>query len=207
MIIGIAILIVGSIIGFFGAATPSASAFQQSVSLVNTPLNIAPNDYAAQSLQMTMGETIQITLSIDNQTLFTFDIMNQSQFYIYNNCAPKCAQPMLGGSGSYYLQAGEVTPSQLNVTVSPSAPYSGSFTAPFNGTYYFVFDNSIGPSWSAYLGQNATGHVAGEFSLSSTQLVTTYSIDWSFVGIGAGITLVGGAIATIMWFPKNILGS
>jgi len=200
---GLGILVLGGAIGFLGAATPVSTAHQESIQLIDTPLSIAPNDYAAQSLQMTKGQTIQITLSITNQTMFTFDIMNQSQFYLYNNCAPKCAQPLLGGNGSYSQQAGETSATQKNITVSPSLPYSGQFNAPTNGTYYFVFDNSIGPAWTNYLNQNATGHLAGQFSLSSTQVVNSDSVNWIIVGLGAAVTLAGGAMATAIWDPKS----
>jgi len=206
--IGLGILVLGAIIGFLGAATPITSASQQTTSLINTVIVIAPNDYSTQSLQLAKGETVQLTLSIENQTIFTFDIMNQSQFYIYNNCAPKCAQPLLGGVGSYYQQAGEVEPTQANFSVSPSSPYSGQFKAPANGTYYFVFDNSIGPSWRSYSEHNATGATIGQFSLSSIRSVTNSSVNWAMVGLGAVITISGGgaASATFGTRPKTKAG-
>lgn len=197
--IGLGLLALGAAIGFFGAATPIASASQQTIPLINTVIVVAPNDYSTQSLQLAKGETVQLSLSIENQTIFTFDIMNQSQFYIYNNCAPKCVQPFLGGTGSYYQQAGEAEPSQVNVSISPLSPYSKQFTAPANGTYYFVFDNSIGPSWSSYSDQNASGATVGQFSLSSIRAVTTSSVNWAMVGLGAVVTISGGGAASASW--------
>jgi len=200
--IGLGILGLGAVIGFFGATTPITSAAQQTIPLINTVIVIAPNDYSTQSLQLIKGETVQLALSIENQTIFTFDIMNQSQFYVYNNCAPKCMQPLLGGSGAYYQQAGEVEPTQVNVTVSPSSPYSGEFMAPANGTYYFVFDNSIGPTGQSYSDHNVTGATIGQFSLSSTQSVTNSSVNWVIVGLGAIVTISGGGAASGMWETK-----
>jgi hypothetical protein len=204
--VGFGILLLGAAIGFFGASTPTSSASQQTLHLIDTSFSVASNDYSAQSLQMTKQEMVQIALSIDNQTMFTFDIMNQSQFYLYNNCAPRCAQPLLGGNGSYYQQAGEVEPVQFNTTVFPSSPYSGQFEAPTNGTYYFVFDNTIGPAWTTYLNQNAAGNTTGHFSLFSAQLVTTRSANWAMVGLGAVITVTGGGAATAMWGTKPKAG-
>jgi len=197
------ILVIGSAVGFLGAATPTSNAYQQNISLIDTSISVAPNNYAAQSLQMTKNETIRIHLSVDNQSMFTFDIMNQSQFYLFNNCAPKCEQPLLGGQGSYYQQDAEATPTQLNVTISPSTAYSEPFMAPSNGTYYFVFDNSIGPTWSNYLNQNATGHLDGHFALTSIQLGTNYLVNWVLVGAGAMFTVIGGVIATVLWKPTD----
>ena len=145
VLVGLALLLVGSVVGFFGAATPFASTSQKTIPLLNTTFSVPPNDYATQSLELTQGKIVHVAFGIDNQTMFTFDIMNESQYYIYYNCAPECAQPLLGGNGTYYQQAGEADPTQLNATVSPSSPYSGDFRALTNGTYYFVFDNTIGP--------------------------------------------------------------
>jgi hypothetical protein len=182
--------------------TPVASTSQQSYSLLDTSIRIAPNDYASQNLAMSKGQTVQVNLSIDNQTMFTFDIMNQKQYRVYYGCAPMCAQPMLGGSGTFNQQANEANPTLLNVTVSPSAPYQGSFTAPDDGTYYFVFDNSIGPSWVTYVNTSATGFTTGHFTITATQPVTSYSVNWTLVGIGAALLIVGGAVATVSWEAK-----
>lgn len=179
--------------------TPVASTSQQNYALLDTSIRVDPNGYASQNLVMTKGQTVQVALSIDNQTMFTFDIMNQHQYYVYYGCAPVCAQPLLGGSGTYYQQAGETTPTLLNQTVSPSAAYQGAFTAPSDGTYYFVFDNSIGPSWDTYVNTSASGFTTGHFTLTSSQSVTSYAVNWTLVGFGAVLLLVGGAVATATW--------
>ena len=197
--IGFAVLLIGSAIGFFGAATPVVTASQQTVQILNTTFSVAPNDYATQSLELTQGDIVHVAMSIDNRTMFTLDIMNQNQYYTYNNCAPRCAQPLLGGNGTYYQQAGEADPTQLNVTVSQSSSYSGDFRALTNGTYYFVFDNTIGPTWSSYVNQNATGDTSGNFSLFLTESVSTHSMNWTVVGLGAVLTLSGGGAATAFW--------
>jgi hypothetical protein len=190
-------------VGFAGAVMPVASSAQQPFQLLDTSIRVDPNGYASQNLAMTKGETVQVSLRIDNQTMFTFDIMNQGQYYVYYGCAPLCAQPMLGGNGTYNQQAGEATPTLLNVTVSPSASYQGSFTAPSDGTYYFVFDNSIGPSVSTYVNQNASGFTTGHFTLMSSQTVTTYAVNWTLVGVGVVLLLAGGAVATVTWEAKS----
>jgi hypothetical protein len=197
--IGIAIIIVGVAIGITGVARPLASVLQQPVTLVDAAITVDPNDYATQSLMMTTGQTIQVALRIDNQTIFTFDIMNQTQYDVWYNCAPRCHQPLLGGNGAYYQQANERTPTLVNATVSPSSPYLAQFTAPSDATYYFVLDNSIGPAWANYLNQDAPESTMGQLTLTSTQAVTDYAVNWSFIGLGAVVILAGGAIAT--WWP------
>jgi hypothetical protein len=197
---GFALLILGVALGIFGATSPVSSASQQSLKLVDTPLGVDPNDYATQNLQMVKGQTINVVLSIDNQSvMFTFDIMNQTQYYIWYGCAPLCYQPLLGGDGTYYQHANETTPFLVNETVTPSSPYSASFTAPSNGTYYFVFDNSIGTSWSTYVNHNASGYTEGSFALSETQWINHYSANWPLVGLGSVAMLVGGILPALFW--------
>ncbi len=202
--VGFFLLIIGLILGVIGATSPISNAADKSVSLVNTPLGVDPNDYATQDLQMTKGQTVDVSLSIVNQSvLFSFDIMNQTQYYIWYGCAPLCYQPLLGGQGAYYQQSNETTPYLVNVTVTSTSPYSHAFTAPSNGTYYFVFDNSIGSSWSTYIGHNATGYTEGQFALAETQPTRVYSANWPLVGMGAGVMLTGGVVGTVFWGKKS----
>ena len=189
----------GVAIGALGVARPLASVSQQPVTLINAAITVDPNDYATQSLMMTTGQTVQVALRIDNQTIFTFDIMNQTQYDVWYNCAPRCHQPLLGGNGTYYQQANERTPTLVNATVSPSSPYAEQFSVPSNATYYFVLDNSVGLTWANYLNQDATGSTVGQLTLTSTQAVTDYAVNWLLVGLGSVVILVGGAIAT--WLP------
>jgi len=193
-------MIVGVALGIIGVARPLTSVLQQPVTLVDAAITVDPNDYATQSLMMTTGQTIQVALRIDNQTIFTFDIMNQTQYDVWYNCAPRCHQPLLGGHGAYYQQANERTPTLVNATVSPSSPYLAQFAAPSNATYYFVLDNSIGPAWANYLNQDASNSTIGQLTLTSMQAVTDYAVNWSFIGLGAVVILAGGAIAT--WWPR-----
>lgn len=202
-VVGLAILVVGAIIGIVGVSRPLTSVSLQPVTLVNAALVVDPNDYASQSLVMTAGQSVQVALRISNQTIFTFDIMNQRQYDVWYNCAPRCHQPLLGGSGTYYQQANETDPSLVNATVTPSAPYMAPFTAPSNATYYFVLDNSIGSTWSSYLNQDASGSTMAQLTLTSTQAVTEYEANWLFVGLGVVVILVGGAIATWLGTPRG----
>ena len=200
--IGLVLLIAGAVLGVLGVASPTATTSPQRVKLLDTPITVSPNDYMSRSLELSGGQTVRVTLSIDNQTVFTFDIMNQTQYGVWYNCAPRCHQPLLGGSGAYYEQADEWTPVLMNVTVSPSSPYSGMFTAPSNATYYLVLDNSVGPTWASYLDQNASGPTVGQLSLETQVAATTYAIDWLVIGPGAAITLAGGVIATWAQRPR-----
>lgn len=205
---GFALLILGLVVGVFGAVSPVSSVVQQRVVLVSTPVGVDPNDYATQNLQMTQGQSVNINLSIENQSvIFTFDVMNQSQYYIWYGCAPLCHKPLLGGTGTYYQQAGETTPYLVNVTVSPSSPYSALFTAPSNGTYYFVFDNSIGSSWSTYVNQNASGYTVGKFALSGMEQTSKYSVNWLPISLGSASMLVGGILPAIFWQPQRKRGN
>jgi hypothetical protein len=202
--VGFGLLLLGVVVGIYGAVTPISSPSQKAVSLVNTSLGVDPNDYATQNLQMVKGQTVNVSLSIDNQTTtFTFDVMNQTQYYIWYGCAPTCHQPLLGGNGTYYERANETTPYLVNVTVSSSSPYSTTFSAPSNGTYYFVFDNSIGQSWDTYLNHNATGYVEGKFALSEVESVSVHSVNWIFLGIGSVAMLAGGSLPVIFWEKKQ----
>ena len=201
--LGFVLLVIGLAIGVFGALTPVSSASNHTVTLVSTALGVDPNDYATQNLQMTKGESVNVELSIENQTKFTFDIMNQTQYYIWYGCAPECYQPLLGGKGTYSEQANETVPYLVNETVSPSSPYGATFAAPSNGTYYFVFDNSIGQSWNTYVNHNASGYTDGKFALTETQSIAVYSANWPFVGLGSIAMLVGGAHPAIFWQKKK----
>jgi hypothetical protein len=198
--VGMALLVAGVIVGVVGVSRPLTSVSQQPVTLVDAAVTVDPNDYAAQSLVMTTGQTIQVALRIDNQTTFTFDIMNQTQYDVWYSCAPRCHQPLLGGNGTYYQQANERTPTLVNATVSPTSPYMTQFIAPSNATYYFVLDNSIGPNWANYLYQDAPGSTTGQLTLTSTQALTDYKVNWPLVGLGGVVILVGGALAT--WLPS-----
>ncbi len=201
--VGLVILVIGIAIGLVGAFTPQSTTRQQSVTLLNTVISVDPNDYATKNLQMTQGQSVGIKLSISNQTIFFFYVMNQTQYYVWYGCAPQCHQPLLGGQGTFSQQANETTPDFVNATVTPATPYAGSFSAPSNGTYYFVFDNSIGPSWSTYINHNASGNTIGSFALSEVQPVKNYSANWLLLGAGSAVMLVGGAIATVFWANKK----
>jgi hypothetical protein len=203
-ILGLVILAAGAVIGIIGASNPVTSTSEKPVALINGAVTVDPNDYATQSLVMTMGQSVQIALKIDNQTIFTFDVMNQTQYDVWYDCAPRCHQPLLGGNGTYYQQAKERVPTQVNVTVSPLSPYFAQFTAPTNATYYFVLDNSIGPTWASYLNQDASWSVTGQLVLTSMQAVTNYAVNWPYIGLGAAVTLAGGAIATWWPHPKHM---
>ena len=203
--IAMAIIVVGVAIGIIGVARPLASVLQQPVTLVDAAITVDPNDYATQSLMMTTGQAIQVALRIDNQTIFTFDIMNQTQYDVWYNCAPRCHQPLLGGNGAYYEQANERTPTLVNATVSPSSPYLAQFTAPSGATYYFVLDNSIGPSWANYLNQDASHSTMTQLTLTSMRAVTVYTVNWTFIGLGGVVILAGGGIATWWQRPKRTL--
>jgi hypothetical protein len=202
--LAVILLAAGLAIGIFGAVTPVSATTQSSVTLVDSQIGVDPNDYATQNLQMVQGQTVSVTLSIDNQSvIFTFDIMNQTQYYIWYGCAPNCHQPLLGGNGTYYQQANESTPYLVNETVSPSTPFHSVFVAPSNGTYYFVFDNSIGNSWSTYVNHNASGYTDGEFALNEIRPSNVHSANWLVIGAGSATMLVGGAVGTAFWPISN----
>ena len=200
--VGLVILVVGLIVGVAGALMPVATPSQQSYTLLDSDLSIAANDYQSRNFVLSPGQSVDINLRIDNQTIFFFYIMNQSQYYVFYGCAPTCFQPLLGGNGTFAQQAGESTPTLVNATVSPSQAYSSQFTAPSAGTFYFVFDNSVGANWSQYV--NSTGgETTGHITLTGTKTVTNYSVNWSFVGLGSALLLVGGAVSTATWEKKS----
>jgi hypothetical protein len=201
--VGLAILVVGLIIGAYGAHTPVSASSQTSFTLLNTSLKVDPNDYESQNVQLHQGQVVNVeNVSIDNQTLFNFYIMNQSEYYNFYGCAPWCHGAPPGTNASTNGAGNTSVPlaTFLNVTVSPSAPYKDhNFTAPANGTYYFIFDNTEGPSYTTYLYQNATGNTIGQFTLLGYGPSTTHSVNSVFVYSGAALLIIGGAIATALW--------
>lgn len=202
-VIALAILALGLMVGIIAALSPIGSFAQQHSGLIS-PINVDPNDYKTESLQMIKGETVDFTVQLDNSTVFRFYIMNSTQLPLYEKCAPKCMQPLLGGNGEpYYRQDGlERPPLFLNVTVTASSPLSDSFIAPSPGTYYFVFDNSEGPNYASYLGQNATGFTAGTLTISTYQVASSYAINWRVAIIAIGEILAGGILATVLIDPR-----
>jgi len=194
-----AVLLLGILVGILGATSPIVSVSQEHSTLA-TPVSVGANSYASEILFLTKGETVSFSMRLDNQTLFRLYIMNGSEYHTYYECAPKCMQPLLGGIGSYYKQAGASRPILfLNESVSESIPYSGNFTAPSTDTYHFVFDNSIGKTWNEYLGQNATGFTIGSIETVTFLIAKNYSINWNTVALGAVEVLVCGAVLTTIW--------
>ena len=202
--VGLVILVVGLLLGVYAAYAPASSQKATSFSLLNTSLKVDPNDYESQNVQLNKSQTVEIqTLSIQNQTIFNFYIMNQSEYYNFYGCAPFCHTAPSGTNASANGAPNSTMPlaTELNVTgITPSNPYSNhNFTAPTNGTYYFIFDNTIGPSYNTYLYQNATGNTIGQFTLLAYGPVTTHAVNSAFLYSGVALLIIGGAIATAMW--------
>src|SRR5579875_3233499 len=154
VIVGVVVLLIGLGIELTGAFLPTATASSQSESLINSAYSIDSNDYLSHNVQLSQGQKVNVSVSLESQTIFQFYIMNQSQYYVYYGCAPMCHKPLLGGNGTFWQQANETEGAFVNVTtITPASSYSGEFTAPANGTYYFVFDNTVGPTWATYVGQ------------------------------------------------------
>ncbi len=200
--IALAILAIGIIVGIIAALSPIGSFSPQHSGFIS-PFNVDPNDYKTEPLQMAKGESVAFMVQLDNATIFRFYIMNSTQLTVYEKCAPKCMQPLVGGSGPYYKQYGLTkAPLYLNVTVTEASPFSDSFTAPSTGAYYFVFDNSEGRSFATYLGQNATGFTAGTLTVNTFEIASTFVANWRLAFLAVGEVLVGGTLATLLWEPK-----
>jgi hypothetical protein len=192
----------GLAIGLIAAYAPVAS-YSLLQSTFTTPVSAGPNNYESVHLSMTKGETVSFNAVLDNKTAIRFYIFNSSQLALFGKCAPRCIQPLLGGTGSYFQQAGLSRPDLfLNTSVSETKPYSGNFSAPTSGPFYFVFDNSVGGRWSNYVAQNATGFATGSIRMSVFQVEATYVINWELAIIGVAETIFGGILATIFWQPN-----
>ena len=210
-LIGFVILVVGLIVGIYGVYTPVSAQKASTITLLNVQASVDANDYQSKNVVLNQGETVNYQASIANTTIFYLYIMNQSQYYNYYGCAPFCYQPLLGGNGTFWQQAGESQGAMVNIsTLTPSSSKSGSFTAPSDGTYYFVLDNSIGPNMATYIGSNASQVVCGtsnpfacntvvNLQITTPGTVTSHSANWAVVGIGIALLIIGGAIGTAMW--------
>jgi DNA-binding beta-propeller fold protein YncE len=196
----LAILALGFVIGIIASLTPLTSSSQLH-STITTPVSVDPNDYKSQRLTMTRGELVSFSAQLDNKTSIRLYIMNSSQYSIFYGCAPRCLQPLLGGQDSYFQQAGLSKPDLfLNTSISETKPFNGNFTAPTSGTFYFVFDNSVGENWSTYLHQNAAGFAVGSIGMSVSQVATVYSVNWLLVIVGISEIAIGGVVATSSYF-------
>lgn len=210
-LIGLVILVVGLIVGIYGVYTPVSAQKASTITLLNVQASVDANDYQSKNVVLNQGETVNYQASIANTTIFYLYIMNQSQYYNFYGCAPFCYQPLLGGNGTFWQQAGESQGALVNIsTLTPSSSKSGSFTAPSDGTYYFVLDNSIGPNMATYIGSNASQVVCGtsnpfacntvvNLQITTPGTVTSHSANWAVVGIGIALLIIGGAIGTAMW--------
>jgi len=192
----------GLAIGLIASYAPVAS-YSQLSSTFTTPVSAGPNNYEALHLSMTKGEIASYDAVLDNKSAVRLYIFNTTQLALFDKCAPKCVQPLLGGTGAYYQQAGLSRPDLfLNISVSETKPYSGNFSAPSTGVYYFVFDNSVGGSMSSYLAQNATSFETGSLRMTVFQVAAVYSINWDLVLIGVAEMVFGGVLATVFWQPR-----
>ena len=218
-LVGLVILVVGLVIGIYGVYTPVTAQQQSTISLLNTQASVDANDYSSKNIVLNQGQSIQLSVSIQNTTIFHFFIMNQSQYYTFYGCAPWCyAAANISGVGPVGPQ--NLT-SLVNVTnISPSNSYSHTFTAPANGTYYFVLDNSIGPSWATYIGQNASVvacntpnpfkcNTVVTLQISGSGTTTTSSANWTVVGIAYkalihGSMMLSAALHRPMTMPIGI---
>lgn len=203
MAAGWAVLVVGLLLGVYGIAFPASATSSQTYSVLPSQnYSVDGNDYHSQGAYLSAGENVQARVTMNVSTIFNFLIMNTTQYRYFYACAPACRPPFSNGTG--------ISPAALvNVTVTPSSSYSSGFTAPAGDTYYFVFDNSVGTNQSEYTacfgsqgvcnGPTATG----TFSLSSSRSITSYSTNWVFVGPGAVLLIVGGAIASLSFGMKG----
>lgn len=204
-IAGIVILVIGLILGVYAVIYPTHPA------VLSQTLSVDGNDYQSANLNLTSGERAYIHVSISNETIFTFDIMNRTQYYnFYNVCAPFCHTGMnIVGCGcnvtSNPLTAVESVVTLANVTVTPSSSATIDFTAPSTGTYYFVYDNTIGPNYSCYIATCLGGLVSPQatYPTVGTFSINGYAINWTFLGAGIALLVIGGLIATVLWSSRR----
>jgi hypothetical protein len=195
-IVGLVILIVGLIIGAYAVAVP------EHPTVLSQTLNVDGNGYQSANINMTAGQRAFVQVSIANNTIITFDIMNRTQYYNYYGCAPFCHNGTnVAGCGCNVSNALAAPAYLSNVTVTPSSPASIAFTAPSTGTYYFIFDNTVGPNYSCYISYCLGSMVSpsATFPTVTTFTVSGYAVNWTLLGLGAGLLILGGLIATILW--------
>jgi hypothetical protein len=204
MYAGWIVLVVGLVVGLAGVAYPVSSTSSQTLNIL--PLysySVDGNDYHSQGFYFTTGETVQVSARMNVSTIFNLEIMNTTQYRNFYGCAPACRPPFSNGTG--------ISPAALlNVTVTPTQSYSSPFTDPKSDTYYFVFDNSVGTNQSEYTacfgpqgvcnGPAATG----TFSLTQSKSLASYSTNWTFVGPGVLLLIVGGAVASMPGSTKKM---
>ncbi|MDG6995989.1 MAG: hypothetical protein JRN52_08700 [Nitrososphaerota archaeon] len=195
-IVGLVVLVLGAVAGGYAATNPVSSHAQQEYALINSSPAVSGNGYSSQNFAMSKGQRVDISLSIRNQTIFYFYIMNQSQYYAFYACAPTCHKPL----GSLPSSDSPSTQSGWNVSVTPSQPIQNkSFVAPANGTYYFVLDNSIGSSWTQYVNQSASGPTVANLYVAAYGIVTDYSVNLLWLAIGGVVMLAGAGLSSVTW--------
>ncbi|MGI0079786.1 MAG: hypothetical protein ACRECH_09180 [Nitrososphaerales archaeon] len=214
-LVGLAILVVGIIVGFAGAYLPVSASSTQNGTLLSTAFGVDANDYQSKNLNLSQGTTIQVNVKITNTTIFQLELMNSNQYYSFYSCAPFCRQAQ---NNTAVAPTAPIGPQNLtaiqNVTVTPSTSQSFSFTAQNGGTYYFILDNTVGPSYATYLGQNASVVAcntpapsacltSGNLTITGPVTVNTGTINWLLVGPGIVLLIIGGIIATATWEKKR----
>ncbi len=178
--LGVLILVVGVGVFAYGDLSPLSTTSSQSVTktvaiptISGQPM-AAKGTWATGSVQLTQGTHVTGTFSDSNYSssdgpLF-FYIQDKPTFVTWGNCSP-CKV-----SGAY------------NQTATSTGTASIDWTVPANGSYFFIFDGESYKS-GASLGLTGSG------TLSTTEPVTTSSLNTTPIYLGAVLAIVGILLA------------
>ena len=174
IVIGIIVLLVGVGLLAYGLAYPNKQSGTKQVNIfpqTNRTID-ADGTWSPGAQVLSKGEAVTVKFAISNYSssmgpVFLY-VQNLSQFIAWGSCAP-CTSPSL-----------------VNQTLPASGTYTLTWSAPYNDSFYFSFDNEI---------YNAAG--AAVFVANATLNSATNTPNTTFLDSGAALILVGAIIIAV----------
>ncbi len=179
VVVGIVVLIIGIGVAVYGLYYPAAAPKATTVTVVPaSSRSIDKDGMWSFGVNLQKGETLNGTAEIlsYNQTagpVFVY-IQNESTFIYWGGCAP-CSLPSGGYNG---LE---------NYTLPSNGVKAFTWTAPYSGAFYLVFDNE-----NYNQKANATLQASGTVPPASS---SSTAMNSTVVAVGAAIAIIGAVIA------------
>jgi hypothetical protein len=175
LVAGIVILIIGLGVAVYGIYYPATKPTTTTV-VPASSRSVDANGMWSFGVNLQKGETLNGTAQIlsYNQTAgpIFFYIQNESTFIYWGGCAP-CSLPSGGYNG---LE---------NYTLPSNGVKTFTWTAPYAGAFYLIFDNeNYNQKANATLQANGTVPSSGSAAMNPT-----------IVAVGAAVAIIGAVIA------------